>query len=225
MKIFVVAAIHGDELFGLKVIGKISDSSNIILVKVGHPEAIAKHKRFIDEDLNRSFNSEKQTIESKLAKKIKKELTDCNADLIIDIHTSVSTMGSVAIAGSNNTLIGYTAQALGMDSLVIMPKNLIKKSLIGCFPKKSIVIEFGKKYRSDKFASEIARKIESLNFSDINKLVNLPIFEVFNEIDKNYKGLATIKNLVFNKDLNGYPFLAGPNTYELIGGFLAKKIN
>ena len=227
MKIFVIAAIHGDELFGLKIIGRIKKYfKNEILIRVGHPEAIAKRKKFIEEDLNRSFNSKKQSVESQIAKDIKKEITNSVADLIIDIHTSIVSVGKVAIVAKHNPLTEYVAQALSMDVLVIMPKSLTKTALIGCFPNKSISIEFGRDNKSDTLASEIAKKIESLNFSKSKKNSNnLPIFQVYDQIDKNYKGLSTIKNLVFNKELGGYPFLAGLNTYKSIGGFLAKKIN
>lgn len=225
MKIYITAAIHGDELFGLKVIGRIRQTgNNKIVVKIGHPEAIAKKKKFLEEDLNRCFTGEKKCIENQIANDIKKEITKYKADLIIDIHTSIVSVGKVAIVAEHSPLTNYVAKNLGMDFLVIMPRNLTEKSLIGCFPNKSISIEMGKSHRSDKLALEIAKKIESLELSEFNGVVDLPIFEVYGQIDKDYKNLKGIKNLVYNEKLGGYPFLAGENTYASIGGFLMRKI-
>ncbi len=226
MKIYIVAAIHGDELLGLKVVGRINRTGkNQILVRVGHPAAVAKHKRYLEEDLNRSFASKKDTIEAFIARDIKLEINKFNPDLVIDIHTSVTDTGRVAIVAKDNQLISYVAQALGMEKVVIMPKQLIDTSLIGLLPDISISLEFGINNRSDKLASEISTRIESLNISDLNLGTKLPTFEVYSQIDKNFSKLHAIKNLVFNEELGGYPFLAGLNTYKTIGGFLAKKIS
>lgn len=226
MRIFVVAALHGDELFGLKIIGRIKHiGKNNILTKVGHPEAIAKRKKYIDADLNRSFQTQKNTTESIIAKNIKHELEQFEADLLIDIHTSITSMGNVAIAAKHSNLIEYVAKILGMEALVIMPKRLTKKSLIGCYPEKSISIEFGRHNRSDKLASKIANRIELLNISNQQNNNSLPVFEVFAEIEKKHKKIDKIKNLEYNKELGGYPFLASSKGYEKIGGFLARKLN
>jgi succinylglutamate desuccinylase len=225
MKIFVVAALHGDEPFGLKIIDELR-RSNIkgIITQVGHPEAIAKGKRFLDQDLNRSFNSRNRSIEVAIARNIKKEIEEHKADIILDIHTSVSDVGKIAIVARDYPLTKRIAGLLGMEAIVVIPKRLVDKSLIGCFPDKSISLEFGKTRLTDELAADIASKIKTLKLSHIQPAKQLPVFEVFAEIDKDFKGLENIKNLIFNKGLNGYPFLAGIDTYETIGGFLAKKI-
>lgn len=226
MKIFVIAALHGEEVFGLKVLGRIRrGGKNEMSVMVGHPEAVAKRRRCIDEDLNRSFNTKKDIVERMVAQHIKQEIEKFAPDLIIDIHTAHGYIGKVAIVAERSPLTDNIAKSLGMEVLVIMPKHLTDTSLIGCFPSKSISLELGKNHRSDKLALEIAEGIESLNFSSQNLTVDLPTFEVYGEISKGDRGLAKIKNLVFNKRLGGYPFLAGPNVYESIGGFLARKIS
>jgi len=225
MKTYIVAALHGDELFGLKVIAQIKNTNNYIC-KIGHPEAIAKHKRYIETDLNRSFDNDNKTIENRIANNIQKEITDFAPDLIIDIHTSKTPIGKIAIVAEYNPLIGYVAQAINLDAVVIMPKHLTKISLIGYLPNKSISIELGENYRSDKLAINLARIIESLDMSKLKSYTpnNMPIFKVTKQIDKDYKYLDTIKNMEFNTDLGGYPFLASPKSYKSFGGFLLEKI-
>jgi succinylglutamate desuccinylase len=225
MKIYIVAAIHGDELFGLKVIGRINrKGQNNVLVRIGNPEAIAKKKRYIDEDLNRSFLSTQNTIEKTIADDIKLEIDAFAPDLVLDFHTSGARVGKIAIVAENTPIIQSIADALGMDAVVIMPKRLTTTSLIGHLPDRSLSLEFGGNERSDKLAQELAEIISDFSTDGLDK-AKLPTYEVFTEIDKNYIGLKGIKNLVFNEDLGGYPFLAGPSTYENIGGFLAKKLS
>lgn len=227
MKILVVAALHGDEVFGLKVAGKLQENptpKNEIVVRIGNPEAIAKRRRYIEEDLNRSFLSTKPTIESRLARNLRYSIDQLAPDLLVDIHTSTTTVGRVAIAAQNSPLVGHAAAALGADLLVVMPKAIAATSLIGCLPEKSLSIEFGRPNRSDKLAADLARRITDFQ-PNSNAALTLPIYEVFDQIDKHYSGLANIKNLEYNSDLGGYPFLAGPNTYKDSGGFLARKVN
>jgi succinylglutamate desuccinylase len=225
MKTFVIAALHGDELFGLKIVGRIQRANvDNILTKVGHPEAIAMRRRFIDQDLNRSFLSETPSIETSIAQVIKKEMSTYDAELIIDIHTSVSNTGNVAIVAKHTPIIEYVAQALGMEAIVIMPTALAETSLIGCFPEKSLSLEFGRYARSDKLADEIANRIQMLRAGEVPRGRRIPIFEVYTTIDKHFAGLATVKNLELNAELGGYPFLAGATTYATIGGFLARRI-
>ena len=224
MKIYVIAAMHGNELFGLKVIGRMLRHKDV-RVRVGHPEAVAKHVRFLDEDLNRSFTSGKKTVEARLAQNIKSEIEAFNPDVILDLHTSGSDVGNIAIVAKHCELTDRVSQAMNLEAVVVMPEDLTKKSVLGCFPEKSISLEFGRNSRSDKLAKGVAACIDKLDLDNLPSVKNLPVYEIHNHIDKEFEGLKGIKNLVFNDALDGYPFLAGPNTYEAIGGFLAKKIS
>jgi succinylglutamate desuccinylase len=226
MKIVVMAALHGDELMGIKVQGYLTaQGTHEILNMIGHPQAIARHRRFIDEDLNRSFNVQAQSTESSIARRLKKELTDYMPDLVIDIHTSVTDVRKVAIVATRNTLIETIAAQLGMEALVIMPGHLTDSSLIGCFPEKSLSLEFGRYHRSEKLAKDIALRISALNPKANDETSTIPVYEVFGQIDKAYAGLTDIKNLVYNEELGGYPFLGGKRAYKTIGGFLARKLD
>ncbi len=103
-KIYVIACVHGDEVFGLKVLTRLQVLQNSnITIRVANLEAIAKKKRFIETDLNRSFAMEStKSLEAKLAQQIKSEIAFINPDLIIDLHTSAVKVDRVAILASNN---------------------------------------------------------------------------------------------------------------------------
>jgi predicted deacylase len=226
MKKYIVAALHGDETFGLRIVGHMQESiSENICFRVGHPEAVAKNVRLIETDLNRSFLSESTSLEGRLAAHIKQEIVKCNPDLIVDIHTAEENVGNVAIVANLNSLVVSVAEQLGMDAVVKMPENLAKKSLIGCFPEKSLSLEFTRTRCTDELAKSIALRLSTVRIPGSRELsTKLPVFEVISVIDKNYSGLKDIVNLSYNKELKGYPFLASPTAYDMIGGFLANKI-
>lgn len=225
MKIHILAAQHGNELLGLKVIGKlVQQRANNLTFRIGHPEAVAKGVRYIQRDLNRSFNSLESTIEAAIAADIEREIKALAPDLIVDIHTSVSDVAKVGIVAKRSLLVERVAVAMGMEAVVVMPEYATRNALNGRFPDTSISLEFGRGYRSDALAADLAKRIRQLDIDEPYVGAALPVFEVFTEIDKNFDGLASIKNLQYNQTLDGYPFLAGPTTYETIGGFLARKV-
>ncbi len=220
---YVVAAMHGDETFGLKVLDYLlKNPVRHIKTRIGHPEAIKSAKRYIESDLNRSFRSRVPSLEAALANGIDDEIKATRPDYIIDIHTSISNVKKVAIVANDNPTTRYLAQALGMQAMVVMPKSMVKHSLIGCYPEQALSIELGRDYQADKYARAIATRIEKLSIPAQPYSTQLPVFTVVGKIDKSFAGLDGIANLVFNRELNGYPFLAGPKTYTTIGGFLAQ---
>jgi succinylglutamate desuccinylase len=224
MKVAVIAGIHGDEVFGLKIVGELDQRSDQnVITMVAHAEAIAKRRRYVDQDLNRSFEVIGESKEARLAKSIKSKLRSMRPDFIIDIHTSVSDVSCVAIVPSIEPKIVVMAQALGVQAIVLMPCMLTRRSLIGQYPKTSLSLEFGRRYRSDKLAKEVAERItRCIPFKQLAS--DLEIYEVYATITKDYPGLSRINSLTFDKTLEGFPFLAGPTTYESIGGFLARKL-
>lgn len=225
MKKYIIAGLHGDEPFGLKIAAKLDQlTDGDIFTKVGHPEAVEKGVRYIEEDLNRSFGSAHDCLESRLAKSIKNEIIQYDPAVILDIHTSIAEVDNVAIVASNNNFVQQLADYLGLKAVVIMPQTLVRKSLIGQFPAKSISVELSLNSCTNELAKHLSEKIANLKSDDLKCLNRLPVFEVFDYIDKNFKGLESIENLTYNRTLKGYPFLAGLKTYETTGGFLAKKI-
>ncbi len=227
-KLYIIAAQHGDEVFGLKIVGHMQRQKNDnCIFRVGHPEAVAKGVRCLQTDLNRSYGDGEHSVERELASVIEQEIRSIKPDLIIDLHTSVSNVDKVAILAEASDQMIALAQFLGMTEVVILPKHLLKGSLIGTFGSNSIALEFGRGRRSDKLAKEAAAKIADLKDYrfDARYKVSIPVYRVTDTIDKTFKDLEGIQNLQFNEQLAGYPFLAGPNTYKHMGGFLAQKLN
>lgn len=97
-RIFLSAAVHGDELNGIKVVQEVAQRydpmeihGSIICIHVLNVPGFLKQQRYVpisDEDLNRSFPGKKHgTLANRLAYSIFTELISI-CDLGIDLHTS-----------------------------------------------------------------------------------------------------------------------------------------
>src|SRR3989344_2642998 len=95
MNIVVLAGVHGNESFGVKMLEKIIPRLRIVSGKVtfifANLEAIKQNKRFIEYNLNRAFFKTQpkeiaETLEGKTAREIIPYLEQ--ADVLLDIHAS-----------------------------------------------------------------------------------------------------------------------------------------
>lgn len=226
MKTYVVAGMHGDEPFTLKIASALRQLANPDLaLTIGNPEAFVVGKRYIETDLNRSFSCHENSLESRLATSILQEIHNTKPDYIIDVHTSITDIGVVGIVAGLSADIDLIAGALNVDAVVVMPKSITKHSLIGHYPQNALSLEIGRTVQSPELSRELAERISSLTATVNPNSKPIKMYEVFDTIPKNYANLHLIKNLDYEPHLKGYPFLAGPETYDEIGGFLARLIS
>jgi len=92
MKILIIAATHGNELLGTKLIGHIITKRPELLEYldfiIGNPRAYAKRVRYIESDLNRSYSLGDNTYEQRRANEIERYITTMKPDLVLDMHTT-----------------------------------------------------------------------------------------------------------------------------------------
>jgi succinylglutamate desuccinylase len=124
-KIAIVGGTHGNELTGVYAIEQLArfperlDRYRFeIVTLLANPQAIAANRRYIDRDLNRSFDNDDLAnpaltgYEAHRAKEIAQALQ--HVDLIIDLHSSTSQMGLTILPASthpfNLRLSAYLSQ-------------------------------------------------------------------------------------------------------------------
>lgn len=227
-KIYVVAALHGDEPFGLKVLADLRQvADNRVIRQVGHPEAVAKRKEFLEANLNRSFGPDAPASKEKaIAKHILRDIEAHKPDLIIDIHTCECSVGKSAIIVKLDQNLIEIAKCLGMDYVVEGEPSVMKQTLIGQYPKKSILLEFGTGLRSDRLSQSIAGKISALLDEALVPRTQVKIYSKTRCISKAECEGLEMNNYIFDKQLKGYPYLVGKNTYPRYTdyvGFLAEQ--
>ncbi len=112
-KIAIVGGTHGNELTGVYAIEKLAkfperlrQYSFEVMTLLANPQAVIANRRYIDRDLNRSFdNSDLVNLalagyEAQRAREIASELK--HVDLIIDLHSSTSNMGLTILPSSTH---------------------------------------------------------------------------------------------------------------------------
>ena len=112
-KIAIVGGTHGNELTGVYAIEKLARFPERlrqycfeVVTLLANPQAVAANRRYLDRDLNRSFDNNDLVnpaltgYEEKRAKEIAAELQ--NVDLIIDLHSSTSNMGLTILPSSTD---------------------------------------------------------------------------------------------------------------------------
>jgi succinylglutamate desuccinylase len=112
-RVAIVGGTHGNELTGVYLVDKFDRSPELLqrdsfecITLIANPQAVTANRRYIDRDLNRSFdngdlvNLELTSYEEQRAKEIAAQLT--NVDLIIDLHSSTSNMGLTILPSSKH---------------------------------------------------------------------------------------------------------------------------
>lgn len=121
-KIAITGGTHGNELTGVYLVKKwqnnpeLTQRSNFeTITKLMNTRAIEEVRRYVDQDLNRSFglydlaDESIETYEAKLAKELndllgKKGSKDPNVDFIVDLHTTTANMGlSIVVSNPSTT--------------------------------------------------------------------------------------------------------------------------
>lgn len=221
-EILFIAATHGDEKIGEKVLSKLEKDGKKSDWIIGNPEAFVKSRRCCDVDLNRcapgNINSKKY--EEKRAAEILK-ITK-NYKYVIDIHGTTANSGIFAIV-TNPTIENLIfATSLPVKNVVIWvaKKKEIINPLSEFFPC-GLELECGPK-DSDKTKKGIEKIIEKI----INKTpskIKQNFYQVYGRIDGNWdKGLKDFQSNAIGQE-KFYPILS--NQYEGIKCYKMKRLN
>ena len=144
--ILVIGGLHGDESSGIAIAKYFQQHShNGISSFIGNPAASVKNKRYLETDLNRSFDTKVATsLEERRAEEIKPLLK--KFDFIIDFHNTKGDFTTCAITTVKPNKV-HIAIALhfGFKKLVIMPPS---GSLISRHAQNAISFEIATNERN-----------------------------------------------------------------------------
>lgn len=109
MKILIIGATHGNELLGPKLyqclLQKRSPLLEYIDFIIGNPRAYAAKKRYVDTDLNRSYQSHADGYETKRADEIRKYIEATQPDLVLDMHTTTCVQPNCLIVSGTDGVV------------------------------------------------------------------------------------------------------------------------
>ena len=247
----IVGCVHGDELIGEKVIRELRRliiSRGTLITVLANTRAMKERKRFIDQDLNRSFPGNPQgNHEERLAYSLTPLLKE--VDIVLDIHSTTTDTTSAIILTKVNKAIRQLLSIFNPKRVVVMKKKVGKTALTG-YCKTGISFEYGKDksekaYRetlSDvKNILEMVGMIKRKKDGSYKTARKTEYFEVLDTLARpaKFKLKKTIRNfsLVRKGEIiakngvnmqkaqrNFYPLLFGPKSYKEIWGFMAKKV-
>jgi|SRR3989344_217148 len=247
MKIILNIGTHGDEKIGSKVakeIEKLNINKKTLSVQIANRRAFDLNKRYINQDLNRSFPGRKQgNYEQRLAYKLSPIIK--SADIVIDIHSTTSNLKDTLIVTRLNKKTSEYIDVIQPEYVLIM--NPTKNNALISKAKVGIAFEYGKDKNSTVLKKTVLGIKKLLKYLDIIDFM-IPrtniITEYFDVIasvpkPKGYKLLNNIKNyslvkrgqiyarngkkiLIAGEDF--YPILFGQKNYNNIFGFRGKSI-
>jgi len=245
MKVIINIATHGNERIGKRVVKELEKNSldKKLIIQVANEKAFKLGKRFIDQDLNRSFPGKKNgNYEQRIAYKILPKIK--SADVVVDIHSTTSESKDALIVTKLNEETLNCIKAIQPKNVLIM-KSTENNALIS-MAKIGLAFEYGKdddKITIRKTTMGIKRllnylKIIDYKFHSKNKKINF--FEIIDTVPrpkgyklikkvKNYKIIKRNNNYAINKNKkliaedDFYPILFGEKNYKDIFGFKGKK--
>ena len=247
MKIILNILTHGDEKIGLRVIReikKLNIDEEVLFVQVANEKAAKLGKRFIDQDLNRSFPGKRNgNYEQKLAMKLLPVIK--SADIVLDIHSTTSNLNDALIVTKLDKEILKYIKIIQPKYTLLM--NITKNSALISNAKIGLAFEYGKD-KDQRVIRKIVRDIKKvlasaglINFKYSEKQVTTKFFSVDSEFkkEKGYKLMLSIKNyqlvkkgeivakrgnkFVFAKK-DFYTILFGKSNYKDIFGFRGKLL-
>lgn len=247
-KIILNIGTHGDEKIGFKVaevFKKLHIKNGKLIINIANERAFKLNKRFIDQDLNRSFPGKKNgNYEQRLAYELLPIIK--SADIVIDIHSTKSDLKDALIVTKFGKKTKEYIKVISPKYVLLMKAT--KNTALISNAKIGLAFEYGKD-KDPKVIDKVVTGIKSLLVHlemincHIRKAKSQPIF--FNvyksvpkpkgsKLDKKIKNYSLVKKdqtyaISENKKIKAkndfYPILFGQKNYENIFGFAARKIS
>lgn len=229
-KVLLLASQHGNELLGEQLYRHLQLLYPEYLPQVdfliANPLARDQGIRYVETDLNRSYNKPAISYEEKQATKIRKYIENTEPTIVLDLHTTTCNQPPCFIIASvNNENISYL-KASHINRVVIMSNDIVKHSLIGnC--QNSVSIEISASTIGTRVLNKLS--LDIVNF--LNGLYSYNTKQLFEVNELLLKSKVRIKNQKlmqnFKRTKQGfYPILVGEAAYKkdtMYFGFKAAK--
>ncbi len=227
MKLLLLGSQHGNERLGdalyAHLLNHHSNLVEYIKFMVGNPKAHKKNVRFIESDLNRSYNSSLNTYESRRAQRIQKHIHENNFDIVLDLHTTTCKQPpSVIVADLNERRRKYLRSS-AINKIVVIRHPIVKTSLL--YENRNVIaVEVGESDIDYQLLESLAQDIRRFIANE-----TLPgsrfVYTVDHLLLKDEVRSSEIQQLInFKRSPGGYiPILTGENSYKKNTHYLGFK--
>lgn len=226
-KILLLGSQHGNELLGDALLGYITAHRKellpAIVYKTGNLRAKRAGVRFIESDLNRSYNGRRTTYEERRAGRLLRYITSSEFDLVLDLHTTTCEQPPCLIVPDVTTELASYVRASSIAKIVLMKHDIVKTSLIGVCPR-AVSIEINKHQLNDEqmeaLCDDLERYINSQAHGEPKELYD--ISEPLKKAEISEADAASLHNFTLSK-FGFYPVLVGENSYKAQTDYLGFK--
>jgi aspartoacylase len=238
-RVLVFGATHGNEWSGAFIVNRYLEKFkkkfpelNLEFI-LANPRAFQESRRFIDEDLNRSFQflkADRTTYELELARNISKQIQE-EPCIVIDLHTTTANLGMTIIVvdlNAFNLKLCQNIQNMIPECKIILSPDPQKKYLVGQTPF-GLMIEIGP-IANGVINAQTIEKMELLLQVALCS-VNLPTTEsdlvVFEEVQDIYypQNDKNQINAYIHSDLQGMDFKAIKGKINAFKDFEEREIS
>lgn len=224
-KVLLLGSQHGNEPLGdylySHIVTKRPTLRYYVELAIANPNAQKRRVRYIESDLNRSYNGNKITYEEHRADEILSFIRRGKFSLVLDLHTTTCRQPPCLITKStDHPFIDYSS----VKHIVHMSHQIVRTSLIGVC-EQAISIEVNKsEAKNELFLDALCDDIERYLMQKPCTVAK-QIYTVKDLLLKNNIPLADIPVLQnFQKSKHGfYPILVGENSYKKQTDYLGFK--
>lgn len=184
-----------------------------IKFKTANLKAKRSGVRFIESDMNRSYDGRTNTYESRRASRIRRYIMENNFDIVLDLHTTNCVQPPCLLVHNINPKNAVFIKASHINKIVDIQHPIVRTSLIGTHPN-SISIEITNKDLSNNrvisnLVGDIERCIFGRLYSKQKTLYRVDDLLMASDV----KSSTILKN--FETNVQGFiPILTGENSYK-----------
>ncbi len=226
MKILIIGATHGNELLGVKLYGRLLRQQSPLLEHidfvVGNPRALAAKQRYIDCDLNRSYQSSGSEYEVQRAGEIKRHIALTKPDLVLDMHTTTCAQPNCLIVPNVN---GEMKRRLLRASHITHVLQVQPLGDIATLGDDVVGYEVPNRHINNQLLDDISADLQRF----IDNVGGFETKQLFVMSDKIYKKdvtlqqIATFVNFTLNDSLGFVPIMTGESSYKRQTNYLGFK--
>jgi len=220
--ILLIGASHGNELLGSKLFSYLLQHRKEVLeyvdMLIGNPRAFAARKRYIESDINRSYNTALDTYESRRADYIKNYIAVNKPDLVIDFHTTTAIQPNCLIVSTiNDSEVRRYIRASHVNNVIVVHPLHDITEVAPHFIAYEIPNDNINTALLDAICDDIMRFVHS-EVASSTKVVHQMQGKILTNNDSDI--LSSRDNFVYRKDLRYTPSFIGEKAYKEDGTYI-----
>lgn len=226
-KILLLGSQHGNEVLGDELYKYMqvhhTELLPYITFRIGNPRAHDANVRYLESDMNRSYNIPEDTYEARLASELHEYINKQVFDLVLDLHTTVCIQPPCIIirdiAASNIDFL----RAIAIDKIVLLQDPIVETTLAGVCPQ-AVAIEVSNNDITPELLAMLCRAIKKYAADEITP-AEKSIYTVESLLLKAEVSPEDATSLTnFKATTAGYiPILTGENSYKKNTHYLGFK--